>query len=238
MENFNKDNMFFCFGCTYLLDEPFESECCGYLYCQACKYDFSTCLCPLCKKSMKFRKNLWAKNIMSRMDIKCRHKCGGLFKYEDYRKHLLICPTKKFKCRIDDCRFIGTRKEVDTHLPEKHLAHMLIIMENFDEFKGDFEKAKQKTVDSRTSRTEINRQPMTYSPSSLLTDDNFQFSYYNFRERFRRDDPMMNRVFGDIIQNRYRPSLDAFEQNLNHEEEYAYLNDSIPSEGVDDELFS
>jgi hypothetical protein len=233
MEKFNQDNMFYCFGCGYLLDEPSESLCCGYLYCQACILDFASSLCSVCKKAMKFRKNLWAKNIMLRMEIKCRYKCGGLFKYEELRKHLLQCQTKKYKCKIDGCRYMGNRKEVDIHLKEKHLMNIFILMENFEEFKDNFEKIQNKSVDSRMTRTE-------YCPvvpySSSLMDDNLHLTYYNFRDRIRREDPMLNHVFGDILNNRYRPGLEMFERNLIHEEEYAYLNNSMPSE-AEDELF-
>jgi hypothetical protein len=239
----NLENMFYCFGCAYLLDDPSESQCCGKLYCQACQVDFAKSFCTICKGMIKFRKNLFAKNLMKDFEINCKHKCGSSHKYDDLRKHLLSCPLKRYNCKIENCKFSGLRKDLDKHLVDHHLANMLILMENFSEFKNEFNKIKDNAIEPRLNSVD-------YRPT--LPSENFQYTYYDLY----REDPIFSRVFGDIYRDRYRPSNTRnetvavsstydvvsnvnFEQNLNHESEYAYfqdLQDSVNSEGRGDQV--
>ena len=88
MDKLNIDEMFRCFKCDYMVDEPYESECCGKLYCQSCVVELRFNLCKICKKSVKFRKNLFAKKLLQKVELKCRHHCGGKFMYDDMKIHV------------------------------------------------------------------------------------------------------------------------------------------------------
>ncbi len=100
MEKVNVDDLFLCKNCVLMIDEPHESECCGNLYCQNCINVLSYTNCKYCKKLYKFRKNIFAKKLMKKVEFKCRHFCGNKYNYEEMKKHLYRCDNKMFKCSI------------------------------------------------------------------------------------------------------------------------------------------
>lgn len=152
MEKLNVEELFQCKNCTFMVDEPLESECCGILYCQACIHELSYTNCGNCKKLIKFRKNLFAKNLMKKVDFKCRHLCGGKFNYEDMKTHLLRCETKIYKCSIDYCYCVDKKKEMLDHSLLSHPNEILLFMENFEEFKTKIEKIKNNPIDNKNRK--------------------------------------------------------------------------------------
>jgi len=149
MEKLNVDQMFRCYNCDYMVDEPHESECCGKLYCQSCVVELNFALCRICHNSIKFRKNLFAKNLLQKVELKCRHHCGGKFKYEDMKLHLYRCQCRIFKCTIELCTFVGRKFELMPHMIENHKIHLLTMMENFEDYKETIEKILKNPIDNR-----------------------------------------------------------------------------------------
>jgi hypothetical protein len=174
MEKINVDEMFRCFKCDYMVDEPHESECCGKLYCQSCVVELNFNQCKICKKAVKFRKNLFAKKLMQQVELKCRHHCGGKFMYEDMKLHLYRCDCRIFKCTIDFCSFVGRKLEIIPHLLKAHPIHLIIMLENYEEFKEIIENIMKNPIDNRPARKESSEN--LYSISSNLID----FNQYNF----------------------------------------------------------
>jgi hypothetical protein len=151
MEKINIEKMFYCTGCGYMVDDPSESQCCGNLYCQACVLELNYIQCSQCKSSvLKFRKNLFAKNLLHKVELRCRYKCGKKFTYKDMRTHLLNCEGKIFKCTIDFCNYVGKHKDLSKHMIEKHPIHVLIMMENFEEFKPTMDKIAINPIEARS----------------------------------------------------------------------------------------
>ena len=140
MDKINSDDIFKCKNCKKFMDEPYESECCGSLFCKYCKQDLSYSKCKECKKPFHFRKNLFAKNLMKKVQIKCEHNCGGKFTLEEMKKHSLNCENKLFKCNIDYCCSIDKKQEMIDHVLNWHMKEALILLENYEEFKPAMDK--------------------------------------------------------------------------------------------------
>ena len=149
MEKLNLDELFLCKNCNLMIDEPYESECCGILYCQTCINELSYTNCTVCKKLFKFRKNVFAKKLLQKVELKCRHLCGGKFTYEEMKSHLYRCDNKMFKCTIDYCYCVEKKKPMLDHSLLFHSNEILILMENYEEFQNAIEKIKSNPIDNR-----------------------------------------------------------------------------------------
>ena len=140
MDDINTEEMFKCKNCKKLIDEPYESECCGSLFCKSCMKDLNYTKCKQCKKTFHFRKNLFAKNLMKKVELKCEHQCGQKFNLEEMKLHLLRCENKLFKCNIDYCYCVEKKKALVEHVITAHTKEILIMMENYEEFKPALDK--------------------------------------------------------------------------------------------------
>lgn len=152
MDNINVEELFQCKNCNFMVDEPYESECCGILYCQACVNELSFTMCTFCKKLFKFRKNKFAKNLMKKVELKCRHMCGGKFQYDEMKAHLFRCENKMFKCTIDYCYCVEKKNAIIEHTLLYHPNELLIMMENYEDFKEAVDKIKSNPIDDRNSK--------------------------------------------------------------------------------------
>lgn len=155
MENIDIDNIFSCCFCGSLVDDPYESECCGKLYCRGCTemnkfYD----LCKFCHKSLKFRKNLFARNLLNKVELKCKYDCGEKYSYENMKIHMCRCVNKNYNCTLKYCVFSGKKSELIIHMTQEHQIHLLTMMENFEEFKEKMDFISRNPVDS--SRINVN----------------------------------------------------------------------------------
>lgn len=149
MDKLNIDELFLCKNCSLMIDDPYESECCGILYCQSCINELSYTNCSICKKLFKFRKNIFAKNLLKKVELKCRHLCGGKFTYDEMKTHLFRCDNKMFKCTIDYCYCVEKKKQMIEHSLLFHSNEILILMENYEEFQNAIEKIKSNPIDNR-----------------------------------------------------------------------------------------
>lgn len=140
MEKLDNDDIFKCKNCKNLIEEPYESECCGNLFCKICSSDLRFTKCQQCKIIFNFRKNLFAKNLMKKIQINCEHNCGKKFTLEEMKLHLLRCESKLFKCDIINCYFVGKKKDIVDHVVNSHFKELLIMMENYEDFKSAFDK--------------------------------------------------------------------------------------------------
>jgi len=152
MEKLNIDDMFLCKNCSSMIDEPFESECCGILFCQNCTRELSYTNCSLCKKLYKFRKNIFAKNLLQKVELKCRNLCGSKFTYDEMKTHLYRCDNKMFKCTIDYCYCVEKKKAMIEHSLLFHSNEILILMENYEDFQNEIEKIKSYPLDNRKNK--------------------------------------------------------------------------------------
>jgi hypothetical protein len=140
MDNVDTEEIFRCKHCKKLIDDPYENECCGSLFCKYCMNDLNYTKCKQCNKTLHFRKNLFAKNLMKKVKIKCEHGCGDSFNLEDRKLHLLRCENKLFKCNVDFCYCVERKKGLIDHTITSHFKELLIMMENYEDFKPLMEK--------------------------------------------------------------------------------------------------
>jgi hypothetical protein len=187
MEKLNFDEMFRCFFCGYMVDEPHESECCGKLYCQSCVVELTFSQCRLCKKAVKLRKNLFAKKLLERVELNCRYHCGKKLIYEEMKMHIYRCESRIYKCSIDICNFVGRKYEMIPHMIESHEAHLLIMLENYEEFQDQMEKIEKNPIDKRSPK-KIKKEIFEFPPSLNLNDQN---EPYDFRYEFNEMDNLI-----------------------------------------------
>ena len=109
IDNFN------CFACGEVPENPYESECCGKLYCQPCSEISSYLSCKLCRSILKFRICNFAKNLMSIMETPRKYECEVKHKISEAKTHYLYCKSKIFKCTIKKCNFLGQRENLINH---------------------------------------------------------------------------------------------------------------------------
>ena len=129
------ENYFKCNSCHQLIDEIFESECCGKLYCSNCIGILVNKSCPHCSnKKMIFGKNHFAQRLLKTIRLTCKYGCGKKLLYEEMRYHLLICDNKEYFCSFDNCNFKGKKSEILNHLIKEHQIYMLSLMEYYDNF--------------------------------------------------------------------------------------------------------
>jgi hypothetical protein len=129
------EKYFKCYSCQQLIDDVFESECCGKLFCSLCIGNLVNEKCPNCSnKKMHFGKNHFAQKLLKSIKVTCKYNCGKKISYEEMRNHLLICENKEFLCSFDNCNFKGKKSEILKHLIKEHEIYMLTFMEYYDNF--------------------------------------------------------------------------------------------------------
>lgn len=131
----NYDEAFSCFKCKEIPDLPYESECCGKLYCKSCCEESSYLYCKLCKALLRYRVSVFAKNILGQIQTNCKYGCGLNFKYSQSKQHYLCCECKEYECSIRHCTFNGNLDQMKEHIQAKHIFEIVILNEYYSEFK-------------------------------------------------------------------------------------------------------
>ena len=135
-----EDN-FKCPICLNIVDIPWETSCCGHLLCEKCMKCCNSNICPVCRNNkVKFRKNVFANFLLSKLDMKCPYGCNKMIKFNCIKTHKYRCDCSIFKCQIDKCKFEGTKKESLNHLITYHSDLLAIFCENFQTMKPVFDK--------------------------------------------------------------------------------------------------
>ena len=142
---------FSCYSCKEIPDIPYESECCGKLYCQQCSEIGLYLSCQSCKSIIKFKVSIFAKNLMNKLETTCNYNCDVKYKINETKVHNLQCRAKLYKCKIKKCSFKGIREKLLSHLIEDHKKEILITMENFGDFSWLFSKYITKNSISMSS---------------------------------------------------------------------------------------
>ena len=144
MDNHILVDNFRCPICWEIVEEPWETSCCGYLFCEKCKQFCSKDKCPMCReKNFKYRKNNFAKSLLKEYEgkIECPYGCNdNNIKLKEVKIHKYDCNEALFKCSINDCVFEGKRKDALEHLIKNHENILTILSENFPSLKDEFNK--------------------------------------------------------------------------------------------------
>lgn len=125
-----------CPICLAIVDEPFESSCCGHLFCSFCIKKIKYQRCPICRdEDVEFNPNIFVKNLMKEMKVQCKYGCDSSINLSDLKIHRFNCSHSKFKCTINSCDFSGTKEESLKHLAQKHTDDLIVLTENFPSMK-------------------------------------------------------------------------------------------------------
>jgi hypothetical protein len=110
-----------CTICHNILNNPFECETCGALFCESCINNylqlFKTCPnnCPDYKLS---KAKIYTRKILNILILKCINfpKCTYQGSYWDTLEHEPICSFQKRKCMNHPCTYIGCFPDLVNHL--------------------------------------------------------------------------------------------------------------------------
>ena len=134
---------FRCPICWEIVEEPWETSCCGNLFCEKCMLSYISNKCPMCRtKNIKYRKNMFAKILLKEYEgnFICPHGCNKKIKLNELKEHKYDCEDAIFKCNINKCNFEGKRKNALEHLIKNHEEEVAILSENYKPFKDEFNK--------------------------------------------------------------------------------------------------
>lgn len=204
----NYDEAFSCYQCKEIPEIPYESECCGKLYCQTC-WEICTYLnCKLCKALLRFRVSVFAKSILNQFETDCKFGCGLKIKYAQSRQHYLCCESKEYNCYIKYCLFKGNLSQMKKHVQTTHIYEIMLLNEYYSDFKpilnrccssleitGQFYQAasKVKTADViKETNSTIKSRPLNKKevlkkvspPSSLIQQSDPDYDNYEFEREY------------------------------------------------------
>jgi hypothetical protein len=93
-----------CAKCFLIIDNPFEIECCGTLFCYTCiqhailNKEKETC--EKCNKMANYRQNSFVKRLVNGMELDCNFGCGKKFNSNEIKTHMLSCELREYICNL------------------------------------------------------------------------------------------------------------------------------------------
>lgn len=201
---------FNCFVCGEIPESPYESECCGKLYCHSCSENSSDLRCRYCSKALKFRVCAFAKNVMKTMETNCRFGCEAKYKISDTRKHNLHCKSKVYICTVKKCSYFGTRENLIKHVSELHSRELLVLMENFDLFKSFFDKYNFIDSEPKKKKKEMS------VPKENATQDFSNSNFMNPLNTAISNNLENNPFYNNTTKRRYNSRLNYYDGYLGY----------------------
>ena len=226
------EKYFKCNSCHQLIEEIFESECCGKLFCSNCIGILVNKPCPLCSnKKMIFGKNHFAQRLLKSIKVTCKFGCGKKFLYEEMRYHLLICENKEYFCSFDNCIFKGKKKEILNHLIKEHQIYMLSLMEYYNSFNNIINKIS-KGKNKKSSSDEKEDETLVDFVSSEILDEFPLVRFEQYFDNSHDDDLIINQPiinfnnrFNNVRRNINDNDRGNNNRNGNNNYENAFLDD-------------
>jgi E3 ubiquitin-protein ligase NRDP1 len=140
MENELLEQNLKCPICLNIVTEPFESSCCGHLFCKKCTKNITN-ICPICRSNkVKFRENAFIKNFMDNIYVDCCYGCEKSLPISQLKVHRFFCEKSTFKCTVNNCNVEATKNEIFKHMKECHSDQMVILAEHYASVKNIFDK--------------------------------------------------------------------------------------------------
>ena len=193
------ENYFKCNSCHQLIDDVFESECCGKLFCSYCIGILVNKPCPHCSnQKMIFGKNNFAQRLLKNIKVTCKFGCGKKCPYEEMRYHLLICNNKEYFCSFDNCNFKGKKNEILHHLIKEHQIFILSLMEYYDSFSNIINK-----ICKKNDKKLLNDEKEDETLVDFVNSENFNENEFPFRmdNNFRNNNNFDSSQDDDLIIN-------------------------------------
>ncbi len=170
-----------CPICFSLAENPYESNCCGNIFCENCvcllKRNEEYYKCPICRKNVTFRESSFAKRLLTNLVVKCIYKCGESLLFHKMKIHLKICPEREYNCKLDEnCKFKAKKDEFLQHLILSHSSTILNVSENFSKVKEQLPDPEfpLKTV-KKNEREELRE-----NVNNILSEYNYNRDNFNY----------------------------------------------------------
>jgi hypothetical protein len=169
-----------CPICLTIAEDPWESSCCGHLFCNRCIKLIKSKKCPICRtKKANFRENSFAKILLNNIMVKCPYGCELTTPLAILKLHRYQCELSVFKCsmRINNlnCNFEGNKKASLEHFKEKHSDYIMLLAEHYPSVKNTYDKCtiiekynKNKLKERETIKNYANKE---WNMNDLLNDD-------------------------------------------------------------------
>jgi len=157
LEPINFSKFLTCNKCNMIIENPYESECCGILFCYSCiepeQIGKEKELCRKCQKNATYRQNSFLKRIINQMNIPCGFNCLKILPSNEIKSHMISCELREYVCNIclnnnrvnNKCdQFSGRKKEFTIHLLQEHENEILNFNDNFESIKLNQIEAENK----------------------------------------------------------------------------------------------
>ena len=171
-----------CPICLTIADEPYETSCCGHIFCNRCIKNIKNLNCPICRsKKVNFRENTFVKVLLNTLIIKCPYGCELSIPLSNSKIHRYQCEVSIFKCSIINsgikCTYEGTKKDALQHFGEKHSDQMMILAEHFASLKNTYDKHSMFDKLIKMQRIEKDKEK-----AMQKTKDEEEFNEYYFND--------------------------------------------------------
>jgi len=129
-----------CPICLTLAENPYESSCCGHIFCNRCTRNINK-VCPICRnEKFTFRENFFAKRLLTEVKVKCHFGCDENIEFAQMKVHRFTCDKLIFKCKIKECTVSGNKQEILKHISEEHSEYIISMAENYSTFDKKMDK--------------------------------------------------------------------------------------------------
>lgn len=199
---------FRCHICHEFPAHPYESVCCGIIYCLNCvpltKYTCSNINCYETEKKSKPFFSVFCEKTMKKLTLSCKHEdCNQTISLNNYTKHLFLCEHKVCECKIGSCKFKGKKTDFNNHLINNHSKEILIMMENNKEIQCIFNILYKKVNINDIEKYEINN------------GDNLEYELRPIKDNYKTD--IFDNLYSKKNNNKRRPEI------INSVSKYIYI---------------
>lgn len=181
--NPNIQTYLICYKCKFIIDNPYETECCGTLICFRCipPKDMNE-KCVKCFKISQYRSNSFIKRLMNQMTLDCAYNCGSKFPSNEIRSHMISCNSRVYECRIcedkDNTRekesnekmikvvkvFKGNKKDFLSHMIYFHEEEIIKLNDNYSNKKENIEDSEDFSINEPKESLAM---PLIYNEANI-----------------------------------------------------------------------
>ena len=147
-----------CPICLTLAENPYESSCCGHIFCNKCTKNINK-VCPICRnEKFTFRENFFAKRLLDEVKVKCHFGCNDSIEFSQMKLHRYTCDSIIFKCKIKECTISGNKKELLDHIATEHSDYIISMAENYSTFEKKMDKLMNEGKSNQSGREKNKRE--------------------------------------------------------------------------------
>jgi hypothetical protein len=214
-----------CPICLTIAEDPWESSCCGHLFCSRCIKLIKSKKCPICRtKRANFRENSFARILLNNLIVKCPYGCQLSTPMANLKLHRYQCEFAIFKCsmRINNikCNFEGNKKESLEHFKETHTEYIMLLAEHYPSVKNTYDKC---TIIEKYNKNKIKEKDSIknlFLNKEWNVNDILNDNYLNTQTKDYRDN-LINLPINTNVENKFIykvPSLSIKEIIRNNNE--------------------